>query len=93
MAAAFADAPLGAGTAGEAPGSVTISVATYHHQAVDRLAEGLAATAWTDDATIEAAELAGPAWVVGVQWHPEVADGAPLFGAFVEQCRVREPAR
>lgn len=59
-------------------------VATYHHQAVDRLGSGLVATGWAGDGTVEALEHTGPAWVVGVQWHPEVHDGAALFAGFVQ---------
>jgi putative glutamine amidotransferase len=62
------------------------SVATYHHQAVDQLGVGLRATAWADDGLIEGVETAGPDWTVGVQWHPEVHDGAPLFAGFVAAC-------
>lgn len=58
-------------------------VATYHHQAVRTLGTGLRATGWADDGTVEAMECPGAAWVVAVQWHPEVHDGAPLFAAFV----------
>jgi putative glutamine amidotransferase len=58
-------------------------VATYHHQAVDVLADGLTATAWADDRTIEAAEGDGSSWLVAVQWHPEVFNGAGLFVEFV----------
>jgi putative glutamine amidotransferase len=61
-------------------------VATYHHQAVDRLGAGLVATGWAGDDTIEAFEHTGPAWVVGVQWHPEVHDGVALFAGFVAAC-------
>ncbi len=46
--------------------------ATGHHQAIDRLAPGLEPVGWAADGTIEAVELAGPTWLVGVQWHPEV---------------------
>jgi putative glutamine amidotransferase len=59
-------------------------VATYHHQAVDRLGSGLVATGWAGDGTVEALEHTGPAWVVGVQWHPEVHDGAALFAGFIQ---------
>jgi putative glutamine amidotransferase len=68
-------------------------VATYHHQAVDALAEGMVATAWADDGTIEAAELTGSGWLLAVQWHPEVADGAGLFADFVAAASAHSTAR
>ncbi|WP_371477731.1 gamma-glutamyl-gamma-aminobutyrate hydrolase family protein [Kitasatospora sp. NBC_00315] len=59
-------------------------VACYHHQAVDRLGDGLLATAWSADGTIEALELPGRRFVLGVQWHPEADPSDPrLFNAFV----------
>ncbi|MGN6608043.1 MAG: gamma-glutamyl-gamma-aminobutyrate hydrolase family protein [Jatrophihabitans sp.] len=64
------------------------SVPTHHHQAVAALAPSLTAVAWADDGTVEAAERPDGPWVVGVQWHPEVADGRPLFAAFVAACRA-----
>lgn len=67
------------------------TVATYHHQAIDRLGACLTATAWADDGTVEAVEHDSAAWVVGVQWHPEVHDGAALFAGFVAACAA--PAR
>ncbi|CAM5659605.1 gamma-glutamyl-gamma-aminobutyrate hydrolase family protein [Streptomyces canus] len=48
------------------------SVPTFHHQAVDRLGQGLLASAHAPDGTVEAVELPGPPWVLGVQWHPEM---------------------
>jgi putative glutamine amidotransferase len=68
-------------------------VATYHHQAVDALAEGMVATAWADDGTIEAAELTGSGWLLAVQWHPEVANGAELFADFVAAAGAHRNAR
>jgi putative glutamine amidotransferase len=61
-------------------------VATHHHQGIGELGEGLQATAWADDGVVEALELPGAAWVVGVQWHPEAYDGSRLFAAFVSAC-------
>jgi putative glutamine amidotransferase len=61
-------------------------VATYHHQAVDRLPDSVRATGWADDGTVEAFELHAAGWGIGVQWHPEVHDGAALFRAFVQAC-------
>ncbi|MGC0417042.1 gamma-glutamyl-gamma-aminobutyrate hydrolase family protein [Embleya sp. AB8] len=46
-------------------------VPTYHHQAVDRLGRGLVVSARARDGIIEAVELPGEPFVVGVQWHPE----------------------
>jgi putative glutamine amidotransferase len=62
------------------------TVATYHHQAVDRLGSELVAVGWSTDGIVEALEHARADWVVGVQWHPEVHDGALLFGGFVTAC-------
>ncbi len=61
-------------------------VATYHHQAVDVLPATAVPTGWADDGTVEAFELTGSPWAVGVQWHPEVHDGARLFAGFVAAC-------
>ena len=57
-------------------------VATHHHQAVDRVGDGLVVVARADDGTIEAIEDPGR-FVVGVQWHPEVDDDGRLFRALV----------
>jgi putative glutamine amidotransferase len=48
-----------------------VRVHCHHHQAVDRLADGLTVTGWADDGTVEAVELDGPGFAVAVQWHPE----------------------
>lgn len=64
-------------------GAGTFSVPTHHHQGIGRLADGLTATAWAEDGTIEAVELDGGGFVVGVQWHPESGDEPALFGALI----------
>lgn len=51
-------------------GSQTLTCSSHHHQGIDRLGEGLTATAWSEDGLIEAVERDG-GWMVGVQWHPE----------------------
>lgn len=59
------------------------TVATcHHHQAVDRLGEGLHATAWADDGVVEALERDG-GFCLGVQWHPEAGDDLAVFAALV----------
>ncbi|GAB3957936.1 gamma-glutamyl-gamma-aminobutyrate hydrolase [Actinoallomurus acanthiterrae] len=60
-----------------------ITVAHYHHQAIDRLGTGLIPTAWADDGLVEAAELTGYPFGIGVQWHPEAGDDGSLFTALV----------
>jgi len=42
-----------------------------HHQALKGLATGLVVAARAKDGVIEAVELAGKRFAVGVQWHPE----------------------
>ncbi|MFD9907716.1 gamma-glutamyl-gamma-aminobutyrate hydrolase family protein [Streptomyces sp. NPDC059063] len=61
----------------------TTDVPTYHHQAVDRLGRGLIPSAHADDGTVEAIELPGPAWVLGVQWHPEMGTDTRVMEALV----------
>ncbi|WP_093801669.1 gamma-glutamyl-gamma-aminobutyrate hydrolase family protein [Streptomyces sp. Wb2n-11] len=58
-------------------------VPTYHHQAVDRLGDGLVVSAYAADGTPEAVELPGGAWVLGVQWHPEMGDDLRVMEALV----------
>ena len=77
--------------AAQALGATELTVNSFHHQAVNRLAGTLVATGWSDDGLIEAAESPGDApWLLAVQWHPEEmhADAkAPergLFRALVE---------
>ncbi|MEU8898838.1 gamma-glutamyl-gamma-aminobutyrate hydrolase family protein [Nocardia sp. NPDC048505] len=47
----------------------------HHHQAIDRLAAELTATAHAADGTIEAVEVRDGPFLVGVQWHPEADAG------------------
>lgn len=61
----------------------------YHHQAIDRIGDGLVVSARDADGVIEAVELPGDAFVVGVQWHPEeTLDDLRLFAAVVEAART-----
>jgi len=53
-------------------GCSTLGVNSYHHQAVKQLAPSLRQTAVSEDGVIEAAELPGQRFVLGVQWHPEM---------------------
>lgn len=69
------------------PGSRAVN--TIHHQAVDRVGEGLVVTAHASDGTIEGLEPLERDWdALGVQWHPEkvYTEDEALFDAFVEAC-------
>ncbi|MDF3148184.1 gamma-glutamyl-gamma-aminobutyrate hydrolase family protein, partial [Streptomyces sp. T21Q-yed] len=59
------------------------SVPTYHHQAVERLGEGLVASAYAGDGTVEAVELPSGGWVLGVQWHPEMGEDLRVMRGLV----------
>ncbi|MGH3433428.1 MAG: gamma-glutamyl-gamma-aminobutyrate hydrolase family protein [Thermocrispum sp.] len=62
----------------------------YHHQAIGRLADGLTAVGWADDGTVEAVEVPGERFVLGVQWHPEETPDDPrLMKALVAAAAVR----
>ncbi len=57
----------------------------YHHQAVDRLGDGLVVSARDSDDVIEAVEIPGDSFVLAVQWHPEERlDDLRLFAAVVD---------
>ena len=68
-------------------------ISCYHHQGLGRLGDGLRASAYAEDGTIEAVALDGhEGWYLGVQWHPEdtaAADPqqAGVFEAFVGAIR------
>jgi putative glutamine amidotransferase len=73
-----------------APGSMVAdilgdaaSVSCSHHQAIDRLGDGLTITARSADGVVEAVELAGADFALGVQWHPEQDAEVRLFKALV----------
>ena len=62
------------------------TVHSHHHQGIDRLGEGLVATARAEDGVIEGIEDPGRRFAVGVLWHPDAdadGDGAHLFRALV----------
>jgi putative glutamine amidotransferase len=74
-------------------GQDTLSVNSFHHQAVDRIGEGLEVTArCPEDGVVEGLEMPSHRFVIAVQWHPESFwNRSPsfqtLFDAHVEACR------
>jgi putative glutamine amidotransferase len=65
-----------------------LAVHSYHHQAIDDLGDGLAVSARSDDGTIQAVEVQGVPFGVGVQWHPEQnPDDLRLFAGLVDAAK------
>jgi putative glutamine amidotransferase len=74
--------------AAQATGEEVHEARCHHHQAIDRLGEGLVVTGRARDGVAEAIELDDPkGWALGVQWHPEAGDKRHLFQAFTAAAR------
>jgi putative glutamine amidotransferase len=74
------------------------TVTSVHHQAIKRAGRGVVVEARASaDGIIEAIRVDGPAWVRGVQWHPEwtdpsdrtLLDPRPLYRSFIAAARAR----
>jgi putative glutamine amidotransferase len=64
-------------------------VNSLHHQAVKVPGQGMVVSASARDGVVEAVEISGRPFVIGVQWHPEQLFGEDeaarrLFSAFVQ---------
>lgn len=71
-------------------GELWLDVPTAHHQAIGELGDGLVATAWAADGTIEAVEPADrDEPLIAVQWHPEQGTDPRLFRALLAAARQR----
>jgi putative glutamine amidotransferase len=81
------------------PGMALKHCNSIHHQAIQRLGEGLVVEAVSEpDGIVEAVRWEGHCFVVGVQWHPEFIDptdpalieSKPLLDAFLNACEHRK---
>jgi len=77
---------------GEAP----LPVNSTHHQAVSRLGAGVRVSARAGDGVVEALEIEGTPFAIGVQWHPEaVGRHEPrhraLYRGLVDAARGHRP--
>jgi putative glutamine amidotransferase len=80
--------------AARAVGAERTTVSSHHHQGVDELGEGLAATGWSvPDSLVEAIELPWHTFALGVLWHPEQDERSRVVGALVEAARAEVGAR
>ena len=67
-------------------------VNSAHHQAVDKLGEGLKANSYTEDGLIEGFEHQSLNFCLGIQWHPEFLidnKDIEIFKALVENSRSK----
>ena len=65
-------------------------VSSSHHQAAERIGQGLKVVARSDDGVVEALETSGKRWLLLLQWHPERMDAShhgKIFGALVDACQ------
>jgi putative glutamine amidotransferase len=75
----------------KAVGTEHLTVNSFHHQSVKRVADGMRVTARAPDGIIEGLESTGDWWVMAVQWHPEEMTDSPepwdrgLFKAFARK--------
>jgi len=71
-------------------GATRLAVNSAHHQAAGRVGDDVVVSGRAPDGVIEAIEVPGRRFCIGVQWHPEygisAADQA-LFEALVAACR------
>jgi putative glutamine amidotransferase len=72
-------------------GANTIETNSSHHQVVDKLGQGLTATAFAPDGVLEAFEHSDYNFLISVQWHPErITDrdhSKKLFQAFADTAK------
>ncbi len=74
-------------------GETELTVNSLHHQGARDLGPALAPAVYSPDGLVEALELPGHPFGIGVQWHPEWLTDQPaaqrLFRAFVEAAGYR----
>ncbi len=72
-------------------GGASYEANSSHHQGVSDPGPRLKVVGWAPDGVVEAVELPGTRWCVGVQWHPERLPGAhpsrALFRELVSQAK------
>ena len=76
--------------------TTTPRINSLHRQAIDRVGDGLRVSALDRDRIVQAVELEGPDYVLGVQWHPEFLGYLPphrrLFTDLVRAARGADRA-
>lgn len=76
--------------AARAAGATEISPPSHHHQAVDVVGEGVRVSGRSpSDDLVEAIEIPGRAFALGVQWHPEADPADRVIESFVAAAAAR----
>ena len=79
--------------AARAAGETLHGTKSHHHQAIDRVGEGLEVTGWASmDGLPEAIESPSHRYLLGVQWHPEADETSRLIAALVQEAAAARRA-
>ena len=70
----------------------TLTLSCFHHQAIDRIGNGITPLAYAKEGHVEAVRYSSEAWAFGLQWHPEdnydqVPGQLSIARAFVDAAR------
>jgi putative glutamine amidotransferase len=79
--------------AARAVGTERLAVLSHHHQGIGRLGEGVVASGWAEPGgSIEAIEIPGRRFALGVLWHTEEERLSPVIGALAAAARGQKVA-
>lgn len=71
-------------------GKKTFTTNTNHHQAIDRPGKNVLIVGRAPDGVVEAIEILGHPFALGLQWHPEELkksnESSRLFKSFIQAC-------
>lgn len=82
----------GGSLAARAVGAASAAVKSHHHQGIDELGDGLVPVGWAGD-TVEAIELPGKPYALGVLWHAEEDSASGVIRSLVEAAGAAERQR
>ena len=75
--------------AARAVGRERVAVRSHHHQGMGRLGDGVAPAGWSEpDGLIEAIEVPGKAFALGILWHAEEDRRSPVVAAITEAAKA-----
>jgi putative glutamine amidotransferase len=77
----------------EAMNGGLLEISCHHHQAVDRIGAGLSATGWASDGIVEAIEVTGHPFAIGVQWEAGHTEDDRLHRALAQAAEFNRALR